>query len=324
MEVRDLRYFRTVAEARSFSKAALKLRVAQPALSRQIRRLETTLGAPLFERHSRGVVLTGAGQLLFERTTNLFDDLARIERDVANFAGAKTSRITLGVPPATARLVVPPLLKAVQAEAPHITLKIMEGFSGVLHDWLSTGQVDIAFMHNPSLAPNLTFVPMLVEHIYLVEPPGSPPRTELTLAEALAHPLFLPSPTNSLRQLVDRLAAREKLKVEIAQEIDGLTVTKALVQAGMGRTLYAYSAVQKEVSAGELTAWPIVTPGAVWSLGAALRVDQNSGALAEFVALLAREVATLVEEGVWLGKLHRIPAMIKKKAGKRRPAARVA
>nr|WP_246441872.1 LysR family transcriptional regulator [Xanthobacter tagetidis] len=306
-----MRYFRTVAEARSFSKAALKLRVAQPALSRQIRRLESSLGMPLFARHSRGVVLTGAGEFLFERTTTLFDDLARIQRDIASYAGAKSRSVTLGVPPATARLLVPPLLRAVAEETPNLTLRIMEGFSGVLHEWLSTGQVDIAFMHNPSLAPNLTFVPMLVERIYLVEPPGTPPRENLTLAEALSRPLYLPSQTNSLRQLVDKLTARDKLKLDILQEIDGLTVTKALVQEGMGATLYAYSAVQKEVSAGELTASPIVTAGAVWSLGAALKTDQNAGQLADFVALLGRQVAALVDQGVWRGKLHRLPRVSK-------------
>jgi LysR family transcriptional regulator, nitrogen assimilation regulatory protein len=305
VELRELRYFRTIAEVKSFSKAALKLRAAQPALSRQIRKLESTLGVALFDRHSRGVVLTEAGEFLFARTANLFSDLSSIENEIGAYTDAKTSQITLGVPPATGRLLIPQLLQATRGDPPKIALKIMEGFSGVLHDWLSTGQVDIAFMHNPSLAPNLTFVPMLVERIYLVEPPGAPLRHNLTLAEALQQPLFLPSQTNSLRQLVDRLAARDRLKLHILQEIDGLTVTKTLVQHGMGCTIYAYSAVQKEVSAGELSASPIVTRGAAWSLGAALRADRNSGKLAEFVSLIGRQVAGLVDQGVWLGKLHR-------------------
>src|SRR5215210_1655307 len=99
MELRALRYFQFVAKLRSFSKAAVHLRVAQPAVSRQIQKLENELGVPLFTRKGRGIELTGAGSVLLQRARSLLGQVGQIVDEVRTNSGATSGTITVGAPP---------------------------------------------------------------------------------------------------------------------------------------------------------------------------------------------------------------------------------
>src|SRR6267154_1681195 len=101
MDLRTLRYFVYVAEARSFSKASLQLRVAQPALSRQIRKLEDELGVELVLRTGRQLELTDAGLLLLQRAHSLMRQVAQTEDDVRAHGSRIRGTMTLGGSPAT-------------------------------------------------------------------------------------------------------------------------------------------------------------------------------------------------------------------------------
>ena len=142
MELRHLRYFVAIAEERSFTRAAERLWVAQPGLSTQIRRLETELGVKLFERHTRGVDLTQAGELFLER--------ARIALAAADMAGATgrdleagvVGSIRLGIASGPRWRPASSLLRRFNHERPGVELTVLEAYGGTLWRDLRDGRLD--------------------------------------------------------------------------------------------------------------------------------------------------------------------------------------
>ena len=142
MELRHLRYFVAIAEERSFTGAAERLWVAQPGLSTQIRRLEAELGVKLFERHTRGVDLTQAGELFLER--------ARVALAAADMAGATgrdleagvVGRVKLGIANGPRWRPASDLLQRFNHERPGVELTVLEAYGGTLWRDLRDGRLD--------------------------------------------------------------------------------------------------------------------------------------------------------------------------------------
>ena len=127
MELRELRNFTRVARAGSVSRAAAELRLAQPALSRQIKKLEQELGVALFTRHGRGVRLSAAGSLLLERAEAIAQLVQETGKEIKDDRSPARGRFTLGVPPAAGRLLIPPFAAQFQKIWPQTTLHMREG-----------------------------------------------------------------------------------------------------------------------------------------------------------------------------------------------------
>ncbi|WP_416973728.1 LysR family transcriptional regulator [Streptomyces sp. 4F14] len=153
MELRHLRYFVAVAEEGSVNRAALRLHVSQPSLSRQIAQLERELGQRLLERTSRGVRLTPAGQMLLPHAHQLLT-LADATRETV--AGAATARqpVTLGVPPGTDGTWLVALVDTVRARLPHVALEYVEATSSEQLRLLGARLLDLGLVHRPPPIPS--------------------------------------------------------------------------------------------------------------------------------------------------------------------------
>ena len=151
MNLRQLDYFVRVAELGSFSKAAQILNIAQPALSRQVRLLETDLRATLLQRTGRGVVLTEAGKRLFDHSVGILQLVSRVREDIESSRGEPAGRIVVGLPPSMGRLLTLPLVEEFRRVLPKARLAIVEGLSTHLSEWISTGRVDLGLLYNPCL-----------------------------------------------------------------------------------------------------------------------------------------------------------------------------
>ena len=127
MNLKQLEYFVRVAELGSFSKAAIILNIAQPALSRQVRLLETDLHATLLQRTGRGVVLTEAGKRLFDHSIGILQLVSRVREDIESSRGEPAGRIVVGLPPSTGRLLTLPLVEEFKRVLPKARLAIVEG-----------------------------------------------------------------------------------------------------------------------------------------------------------------------------------------------------
>ncbi len=127
MNLKQLEYFVQVAELGSFSKAAVVLDIAQPALSRQVRSLETELHQQLFLRTGRGVTLTDAGKRLFDHSVAVLQLMAHAREDLGTSRDEPVGRVTIGLPPSMGRQLTLPLIDRFRKELPAARLAIVEG-----------------------------------------------------------------------------------------------------------------------------------------------------------------------------------------------------
>ena len=142
MNLNQLETFVHVAEHGSFSKAALVLGVAQPALSRQVRALEVELREPLFLRHGRGVQLTEIGRRLLDHCHGILHLVAQTKEDLAAHRDEPVGHISIAMPPTLARFQTLPLIRAFRKEMPKARLAIVEGFSMHITEWLASGRAE--------------------------------------------------------------------------------------------------------------------------------------------------------------------------------------
>jgi LysR family nitrogen assimilation transcriptional regulator len=140
MELRQIRYFIQVVQLGSVSKAARALNMAQPALSRHIQSLEHGLGASLLIRTTRGVVPTEAGAKLAELGTSLIGLMDNIRQQVGTSPKSVSGHVTIGMPQSVSTMLAPGLIFECQRRYPEISLRITEGLSIFLEEWLSQGK----------------------------------------------------------------------------------------------------------------------------------------------------------------------------------------
>lgn len=245
MNLVQLRYFVRVAEMGSFSKAAIELDVAQPALSRQVRLLETDLRVTLLQRTGRGVLLTEAGKRLYEHAIGILQLVAHAREDLSANRDEATGRIVVGLPPSMGRMLTLPLVDAFREHLPKARLAIVEGLSAHIVEWISTGRVDLGLIHNPDANPAIETLHVLDEPLCLVSAAKGPARRQppLPLAELVKLPLVLPEHSHAIRKLLETQAALSGLKLNIAYEVSSVSAILELVRSGHGHAVLAPSAI---------------------------------------------------------------------------------
>jgi len=304
MDVKQLKYFVHVAELGSFSKASAFLSIAQPALSRQVRNLEGELGATLLYRNGRGVSVTESGDQLLRHAKAILEQMERARNEVAAVEGEPQGAVILGMPPTVSQVLVTPLIKHFRSHYPQISLKVVEGFSGHVHEWLVQGRLDVALLYNAPKTRHLITEELLIEELFLISPPAAAePGTETVRLAALSDlPLILPSRPHGLRLLVDTVAADADVALSVDVELDALSAIKELVEDGAGYTILPYASVHREVAEGRLAARRIVGPPISRSLLLASSTQQPISAAARAVMQQIKgQVRDLVDTGNWLG-----------------------
>lgn len=307
MDFREIRYFVQVANAGSFSLAAKELRVAQPALSRQIRKLEQELGVDLLVRHGRGVRLTGAGSILLERSEQMIHFLRNTGDAVKAGANTISGHVALGLPPAAGLLLASPIVRAFQKEFPQVALHVRDGISNLLQEWLLDGRVDVAVLYNPPPMDALESEAILHEHMVVVEPPDgttkarSRPQIGTCRIRDLADmPLIMPSLPHNNRRIVEQAAIQHGVHLRVKLEVDSVSLAKAMVKNGLGCTILAYASVYNEVQRGELKMRVIERPALISTVAVAVLRERRTLRLPNELRRTAiAEVNRLVADGVW-------------------------
>lgn len=162
MELRALRYLVATADAGSVTQAAARLRVAQPAVSRQLRALEHELGATLLERTSRGVELTDAGQAFVADARELLSKLEEAASAARARSRGEIGELRLGYAPSPTAELLPAALEAFEAVAPNVRVQTQDLGGDELLEWLTKGRLNVALMVDPgSICPaNVQFYPL--------------------------------------------------------------------------------------------------------------------------------------------------------------------
>lgn len=244
MTLNQLEYFIQVAEHGSFSKAALVLGVAQPALSRQVRALEAELHETLFLRNGRGVELTDAGRRLLEHGQGILHLVAQARDDLSAHRNEPVGQIVVAMPPTQARLHTLPLIEAFRADCPRARLVIMEGFSTHLTEWLVSGRADLALVYNPEPLPALEILPLREEALRLISPAGQAPKGPLTLAELARLPLVMPQRGQVFRKRMEEAAAMAGVQLRVDWEVSSVPAMLDLVAAGLGHAALVEDALR--------------------------------------------------------------------------------
>ena len=266
VNLRQLESFVRVAELGSFSKAARVLDIAQPALSRQVRLLETDLRETLLLRNGRGVALTPGGRRLFEHGVQILQQVAHARADLGVQRDAPVGQVTIGLPPSIGRRLTKPLIEGFRAQLPRARITIVEGLSAHIAEWIASGRADLGLLYNPEPSAALEITPLLREPLCLVQPARptargkkAPPAT-VPLRDIGAHPLIVPERHQSLRRLLESQATLAGVALDISCEVSSIPAIIDLVCARMGNAVLNASAVAASGRAAELIVRRIVRP----------------------------------------------------------------
>ncbi len=321
MDLRQLKTFLKVAELGSLSRASDQMRIVQPALSRQIRLLEKEAGAPLFVRHSTGMKLTAAGKELCRRVADPVRQLDHALGDMRSLSDTSQGHVTFGMLTTVSYALAGRLALRVAKEFPRISLRITEGYSSHLIEWLQRGEVDAAITYGPASDFHMRTHELLVEELVLVGSPDTAlsPERPVTVSEMAKMPLVLPSHPNGLRLIVENAAAKARVKLEVRIEADSFRALKELVSNGVGYTVLPLSSFSRDHRKGEFRYAPLTRPKMTRQLILAQPPESELSFAAVTVANLAREeLAAMVRAGDFVGHLLFNPTAGKAKRSRKR------
>jgi LysR family nitrogen assimilation transcriptional regulator len=298
MDLRGIRYFVQIAELGSITRAAQHLRVAQPALSRHLHALEQELGVPLLVRLPRGVRLTTAGRQFLEHCQRILRELGRAQDELRGGTAAGKGRVILGVSPTTGPLLLPGVVERMRRQCPQISLKVVEGFSNQLYDWLQAGRADVAILTNPVNSRTIRLTPLISEPVVVFAGAGQRlQRPYFTVAELAATPLVS---TEAIRIIADEQLLRHRARLHLEAEIDAVEAIRRLLLRGSGLALMPASTFHDDVAAGRLLALPVVDANIHRILTLAQQAERRpSPAIDEVAQIVAAEVRALAEQGVF-------------------------
>ena len=246
MNLRALRYFVAIADAGSFTAAAAAVSVAQPALTRQLRELESDLGVQLLQRLPRGVRLTHAGVTLYESAQRMLAEATRVRQLLASRDHATQGTVVLGASPTLTRVLLPGLFEACLRSVGGIQLRVREAFTPQLLDWVERGQVDMAIVTNPEPNRPLSLTPLLGEPFALVSHPSLGIGPVLPARQLAGLPLLM---TTLHRNLVDRQLLPLGQRLQLQAEIDSVDSIRELVLRGPWATLMPISVFKEPAAA---------------------------------------------------------------------------
>ena len=265
MDLKQLAYFVRVAELGSFTRAAIALDIAQPALSRQIRLLEVELRLTLLTRNGRGALPTEAGKLLLAHGRGILHQVERAREELGRVRGSLTGRVAVGIPTSLARVLTVPLTRAFRQQMPDGVISIGEGLTAGMQESLVNGRLDIAILYNARPSSDIEIEPLIEEDLVLVQarPPGlqrEPTSAAITLKAVSETPLVIPTRPNAIRMHVESEIISRGGRMNIALEIDGVSAILDLVADGAGCAVLSRNAVANSVRPSAFTVRAIIEP----------------------------------------------------------------
>jgi len=300
MEIRQLRAFVAIAESGTFTAGALRVHVTQAAVSMQIRQLEGEVGAKLFIRAPRNVILTEAGERLLERARHILLEHDAALEEIAELAGAKRGRLRIGSASAGVTAdILPRLLKEVRKRYPNADVSVTSGTSDSLVQQILAAEVDIAFVSLPVEARGIHTEQLNEDQLVAIASPRHPQAKQRTVsAYALAgEKLTLGERGGNTRRLLDEFFAQAGVKPNVTMELSRQAAIKRMVEEDMGVGVVPLESVIDEVEKGRLVRWWIEGAQINWQLGLArLSGGYESPLLEGFIRLCHKAFGNKIEE----------------------------
>ena len=253
MDLRQLRYFVKVVEYGNVTRASEALHVAQPAVSQQIRNLESDLGTRLLERSTQGVAPTASGKTLHRHALELLRQADRTGELLRQDAESPEGKVSVGLPSSTSRVLAIPLVQAVRERYPGIVIELIEAPTADLHNLIASGRVDLAIVADAVETHGVQAEHLLTEALYLIAwPEFELPREPITLSALATMPMVLPSAPNTIRSRVEWALREKGLACKILFEASSTALLFAAVMAKLGVTVLPWTAAHVELDEGKL------------------------------------------------------------------------
>lgn len=291
MDLRQLRFLVRTVESASISQAARALNIAQPSLSQRIKDLEAELGVALLDRAPNGVRPTEAGARIAHRARailRLVDDLVAEAHAAAHEPGGE---VLVGLPTTMALHLTTPLVQQVRARYPKVALRISEGMSGHIQEWLIAGRLDLAILYVDAQIDGLRIEKITEEDLCLISGAGAAGMSaEVRFGELRDVPLVLPGPDHGLRRTIERVRLTVEATLHVAVEVDSLPHLKRLAMDGDLHTILPRAACEEEIAQGRLVARRIVAPALRRPIALARAGDRPGSLAMEKIAELMRDL----------------------------------
>jgi len=272
MEIRQLRAFVAIAELGTFTAGALRVHVTQAAISMQIRQLENELGAKLFIRAPRRVMLTEAGEQLLQRARQILRDHDAAIDEIAELAGAERGRLRIGSASAMVTTdVLPKLLKEVRKQHAGAEITVASGTSEALVQQILAGELDVAFVSLPVEARGINTERLSQDQLVAVASPRHKLAKQRTIsAYTLAgEKLILGERGGNTRRLIDQFFAQAGVTLHVSMELSRQAAIRRMVEEDMGVGIVPLQSVSEAVEKGRLVRWWIEGAQINWELGIA-------------------------------------------------------
>lgn len=259
MDIKQLRYFLGVLEAKSITRAAEVLHIAQPAIGMQLRKLEEELGVKLLVRHSRGVVATEAGERLKMHAKSILRNLDVARQDVTEIDTEPRGQLSLGMTTNGMQLIFASIIRACMQKYPAISLNCTEGISERLSESLVAGRLDLALTYSPPIDSGFVVEPLALESLYLAVPAGHPLATasDITFREALKCDLIATAGFSLLATWREQIAVEYHITPRIICEVGSVSMIKELVRRGVGCSITPRGAMLPEAEENHIVTLPI-------------------------------------------------------------------
>jgi LysR family transcriptional regulator, nitrogen assimilation regulatory protein len=293
-----------IAEKKSVTAAAIDMNLSQPALSRKLNDAERLLGVALFERHGRGVELTGIGKVFCDHATNIIEQYDSIQSSIGEITGQFCGSVRVVFPDGVGKVLFVPLIRRMAEKHPLVKLSFQAAVPDMVPYHLNSNKADIGITTStiPSLV-NRNY-PIFTEVLHLVGPKSSflEKRSTITLQEASKLPLLLPM-IDGTRKLYNAAFDSRGLKPNVVFEIDSPSTMLDLIKANEGYAILSYAMVHQLVEDNEISSAPIVDPSIERILYTAFPVNRPQTFLCRVVE---REIIDLVSQNSKKAQWHLI------------------
>jgi len=286
MEFRQLKYFIAVAEELNIGRAATRLHISQPPLTRQIQQLEEEFGAQLFLRTARGVELTQAGETFLRDARNIRDLMEQAVERVREAGQGKQGKMDIGIFGSGILDVIPKVLHAFRASHPNVRIALHTMTKKEQIEALRQHRISAGFNRMLAPLPDISSEPVMMESIMVAVNDSHPlaAKPAILLRELADQPLIL-FPSGARPSFIDKiwsLCADEGFEPQVAQEVGDAPTSVALVAAGFGLSLVPEAATSLSVP-GVVYRRLANAPDAVIDLSCIYRTDDESPILMAFL-----------------------------------------
>lgn len=302
MDLKKLSQFLAIVDAGSLSRAAIRLHIAQPALTHSIKSLEAELGVPLLERHARGVVLTEYGELLADHARGILRDVERATAVIGDRVNRPSGSVRLVIPHLLSGCLSPALLNELPHRLPDVGLTVVERDAEAAREAVQSAAADLALTYASEVTGDVTLQPLVVERLALVtRADRAPAAHSVLLTEAAQQDLLLFPTAHPIRRSIDSVAQRGGVRLRAVAELESVSDLMIAVDNGMATILPPFPVARRRnpnVS---------VTPFLETSLDCCLflmtpRNRSGGRILTAFQLILLETIEGLVRNDLWPGR----------------------